>query len=98
MRLDAIIASPQPTFSVEFFPPKTAESTEQLFATARTLADLQLDFASVTYGAGGSTREGTIEITKALNAEVGLETMAHLSCVGETRGGLSGARDGVAAA
>jgi methylenetetrahydrofolate reductase (NADPH) len=98
MRIDEIIASPEPTFSVEFFPPKTAESTEQLFATARTLADLELDFASVTYGAGGSTREGTVEITKALKAEVGLETMAHLSCVGETREGLSETLDGIAAA
>jgi methylenetetrahydrofolate reductase (NADPH) len=98
MRIDEIIASPEPTFSVEFFPPKTAESTEQLFATARTLADLELDFASVTYGAGGSTREGTVEITKALKDEVGLETMAHLSCVGETREGLSETLDGIAAA
>jgi methylenetetrahydrofolate reductase (NADPH) len=98
MRIDEIIASPEPTFSVEFFPPKTAEATEQLFATARTLADLELDFASVTYGAGGSTREGTVEITKALKAEVGLETMAHLSCVGETREGLSETLDGIAAA
>jgi methylenetetrahydrofolate reductase (NADPH) len=98
MRIDEILASPEPTFSVEFFPPKTAEAAEQLFATARTLADLQLDFASVTYGAGGSTREGTVEITKALKAEVGLETMAHLSCVGETREGLSETLDGIAAA
>ena len=98
MRIDEIIASPEPTFSVEFFPPKTAEATEQLFATARTLADLELDFASVTYGAGGSTREGTVEITKALKTEVGLETMAHLSCVGETREGLSETLDGIAAA
>jgi methylenetetrahydrofolate reductase (NADPH) len=98
MRIDEIIASAGPTFSVEFFPPKTAESTEQLFATARTLADLELDFASVTYGAGGSTREGTVEITKALKDEVGLETMAHLSCVGETREGLSETLDGIAAA
>jgi methylenetetrahydrofolate reductase (NADPH) len=98
MRIDEIIASPEPSFSVEFFPPKTEEATEGLFATARTLAELELDFASVTYGAGGSTREGTVEITKALKAEVGLETMAHLSCVGETREGLSETLDGIAAA
>jgi methylenetetrahydrofolate reductase (NADPH) len=98
MRIDEILASPEPSFSVEFFPPKTEEATEGLFATARTLAELELDFASVTYGAGGSTREGTVEITKALKAEVGLETMAHLSCVGETREGLSETLDGIAAA
>jgi len=89
MRVDEILASPEPAFSVEFFPPKTEEATEQLFATARSLAELELDYASVTYGAGGSTREGTVEITRALKEQVGLETMAHLSCVGETREGIS---------
>jgi methylenetetrahydrofolate reductase (NADPH) len=98
MRVDDILASPGPTFSVEFFPPKTEEATEQLFATASSLAELELDFVSVTYGAGGSTREGTVEITKALKDEIGLETMAHLSCVGETREGLSATLDRIAAA
>jgi methylenetetrahydrofolate reductase (NADPH) len=98
MRIDEIIASSRPTFSVEFFPPKTEEATEQLFATARTLAELELDFVSVTYGAGGSTREGTVEITKALKDDVGLETMAHLSCVGETKEGLGTTLDWIAEA
>jgi methylenetetrahydrofolate reductase (NADH) len=98
VRINDLLASPGPTFSVEFFPPKTAEATEQLFATARSLAELELDFASVTYGAGGSTREGTVEITKALKDEIGLETMAHLSCVGETREGLSATLDRIAEA
>jgi methylenetetrahydrofolate reductase (NADPH) len=98
MRVDQILASPGPTFSVEFFPPKTEEATEQLFATARSLAELELDFVSVTYGAGGSTREGTVEITKALKDEIGLQTMAHLSCVGETKEGLSTTLDRIAAA
>ena len=98
MRVDEIIASPEPTFSVEFFPPKTEEATEQLFATARSLAELELDYASVTYGAGGSTREGTVEITRALKDEVGLETMAHLSCVGETKEGISATLDRIAEA
>jgi methylenetetrahydrofolate reductase (NADPH) len=98
MRIDQILAEPGPTFSVEFFPPKTEEATEQLFATARTLAELELDFVSVTYGAGGSTREGTVEITKALKDDVGLETMAHLSCVGETREGLGTTLDRIAEA
>src|SRR4051794_29507945 len=98
MRIDEIIAAPKPSFSVEFFPPKTEEATEGLFATARTLAEFELDFASVTYGAGGSTREGTVEITKALKDEVGLETMAHLSCVGETKEGISATLDRIAEA
>jgi methylenetetrahydrofolate reductase (NADPH) len=98
MRIDDILATPEPTFSAEFFPPKTEEATEGLFATARTLAELKLDFASVTYGAGGSTRDGTVEITKALKDEVGLETMAHLSCVGETKEGISATLDRIAEA
>jgi methylenetetrahydrofolate reductase (NADPH) len=98
MRVDRIIASPEPTFSVEFFPPKTDEATEQLYATARSLAELELDYVSVTYGAGGSTREGTVEITRALKDEVGLETMAHLSCVGETKEGISATLDRIAEA
>jgi methylenetetrahydrofolate reductase (NADPH) len=98
MRIDEIIAARRPTFSVEFFPPKTAEATEQLYETARVLAELQPDFVSVTYGAGGSTRDGTVEITKALKDELGLETMAHLSCVGESAEGLAATLDRVAAA
>jgi methylenetetrahydrofolate reductase (NADPH) len=98
MRIDKIIASRQPTFSVEFFPPKTPEATEGLFATARSLHELGLDFVSVTYGAGGSTREGTVEITKTLKDELGLEVMAHLSCVGETKEGLSATLDRIEAA
>ncbi len=98
MRIDEIIAERRPTFSVEFFPPKTAEATEQLYETARELRALEPDFVSVTYGAGGSTRDGTVEITKALKDEIGFETMAHLSCVGETTEGLAATLDRIAAA
>jgi methylenetetrahydrofolate reductase (NADPH) len=98
MRIDAIIAERQPTFSVEFFPPKTEEATAQLYETARELAKLEPDFVSVTYGAGGSTRDGTVEITTALKDELGYETMAHLSCVGETTEGLAGTLDRIGAA
>ena len=98
MRIDQILATKRPVFSVEFFPPKTEEATEQLFATARSLRELEPDFVSVTYGAGGSTRDGTVEITKALKDELGFETMAHLSCVGETTEGLSVTLDRIAAA
>jgi len=97
MRIDDILASRRPTFSVEFFPPKTEEATAQLFETARALRELEPDFVSVTYGAGGSTREGTVEITSALKRELGLEVMAHLSCVGETTEGLSETLDRIAA-
>ena len=98
MRIDEIIASSAPTFSVELFPPKTEEATAGLFETARSLRELEPDFVSVTYGAGGSTREGTVEITRALKEELGYETMAHLSCVGETAEGLAATLDRIAAA
>ena len=90
MRVDEIIANnDRPTFSVEFSPPRTPEGESNLFETARQLRELEPDFVSVTYGAGGSTRDGTVEITRRLKDELGFETMAHLSCVGETTEGLS---------
>jgi methylenetetrahydrofolate reductase (NADPH) len=97
MRIDEILASKRPVFSVEFFPPKTETASEQLFATARSLRELEPDFVSVTYGAGGSTRDGTVEITRALKDDLGFETMAHLSCVGETKEGLAATLDRIAA-
>jgi methylenetetrahydrofolate reductase (NADPH) len=98
MRIDEIIATRGPTFSVEFFPPKTDEAAERLYETARALAPLEPDFVSVTYGAGGSTRDGTVEATRRLKEELGLETMAHLSCVGETTEGLAATLDRIEAA
>ena len=98
MRIDEIITERKPTFSIEFFPPKTAAATDELFETARELRALEPDFVSVTYGAGGSTRDGTVEITTALKDEIGFETMAHLSCVGETTEGLATTLDLIEAA
>ncbi len=98
MRIDEIIAEQRPTFSIEFFPPKTPEATQELYETARALRELEPDFVSVTYGAGGSTRDGTVEITTALKDDLGFETMAHLSCVGETTEGLATTLDRIEAA
>jgi methylenetetrahydrofolate reductase (NADPH) len=98
MRVDDILTAQGPTFSIEFFPPKSEEATAQLFDTARALGELEPDFVSVTYGAGGATRDGTVEITKALKDDFGFETMAHLSCVGETRTGLGTTLDRIEAA
>jgi len=98
VRIDEIITERKPTFSIEFFPPKTTEAREELFETARELQALEPDFVSVTYGAGGSTRDGTVEITTALKDEIGFETMAHLSCVGETTEGLATTLDRIEAA
>jgi methylenetetrahydrofolate reductase (NADPH) len=88
MRIDEILASSRPVFSVEFFPPKTEEGRETLFETVDALRTLGPSFFSVTYGAGGATREGTVEITREIRDEHGVEAMAHLSCVGETREAL----------
>ncbi len=89
MQISSIIDSRRPVFSVEFSPPRTPEARELLFETAAVLAELEPDFVSVTYGAGGSTRDGTVEATTRLRDEMGLEVMAHLSCVGETREGIA---------
>jgi methylenetetrahydrofolate reductase (NADPH) len=84
MRIDEMLASKRPVFSAEFFPPKTEDGRQTLFETIDVLRTLEPNFFSVTYGAGGATREGTVEITKAIRDEYGAEAMAHLSCVGET--------------
>jgi methylenetetrahydrofolate reductase (NADPH) len=88
MRIDEILASTRPCLSVEFFPPKTEEGREALFETVEILRELDPAFFSVTYGAGGATREGTLETTRAIRDEYGTEAMAHLSCVGETEQNL----------
>jgi methylenetetrahydrofolate reductase (NADPH) len=84
MRIDEILASTGPSFSVEFFPPKTEEGRASLFETVEVLRELDPSFFSVTYGAGGATRDGTVETTRAIRDQYGVEAMAHLSCVGET--------------
>jgi methylenetetrahydrofolate reductase (NADH) len=84
MRIDGILAAGGPVFSFEFFPPKTAEGERNLYAALAELKTLEPSFVSVTYGAGGSTREKTIEIVKRIRDEYGLEAMAHFTCVGAT--------------
>jgi len=97
VRIDEIIAgSGEPVFSFEFFPPKTDEGERNLRATLAELRSLEPDFASVTYGALGSTRDRTIQLTKYLKQELGIEAMAHLSCVGATREELCVILDAIA--
>ena len=88
MRIDELLAERRPVFSFEFYPPKTPEGVEALFEAIAALKPLRPDYVSVTYGAGGATRDGTVEIATRIKREHGIETMAHLSCVGETREGL----------
>ena len=86
MRIDEIIAaSPEPTFSFEFFPPKTDEAEAHLHAALDDLTAMAPSFVSVTYGAGGSSRDRTINVVRNLRVEHGLEAMAHLTCVGATK-------------
>src|SRR5471032_1660890 len=84
MRIDEIMAADGPIFSFEFFPPKTEAGEQNLYGALSELQDLEPSFVSVTYGAGGSTREKTIEIVKRIKDEWGLEAMAHFTCVGAT--------------
>lgn len=70
--------------SIEFFPPQTPEGVDKLRATRAELARLQPEFFSVTYGAGGSTRERTFAVVKEIAAE-GFDAAPHLSCIGSTR-------------
>ncbi|MEP7371559.1 MAG: methylenetetrahydrofolate reductase, partial [Nitrosospira sp.] len=72
-----------PTFSFEFFPPQTPEGMEKLRATRRQLAQLDPKFFSVTFGAGGSTRDRTLETVLEIQAE-GYAAAPHLSCIGST--------------
>ncbi|QRK07616.1 methylenetetrahydrofolate reductase [NAD(P)H] [Archangium violaceum] len=74
-----------PCFSFEFFPPKTPEGTTNLLKTLEELAPLEPGFVSVTYGAGGSTRDKTLDLVARIKRETGIEAMAHLTCVGHTR-------------
>ncbi|MEW7849474.1 methylenetetrahydrofolate reductase [NAD(P)H] [Massilia aurea] len=73
-----------PDFSIEFFPPKTPEGAEKLRITRATLAELQPRYFSVTFGAGGSTQQGTLQTVQEIQA-AGHEAAPHLSCVGATR-------------
>jgi methylenetetrahydrofolate reductase (NADPH) len=85
MHIKELLARGRPAFSFEFFPPKTEEAARQLEQTIADLRELRPSFVSVTYGAGGSTRERTIEIVTRVKRETGIEAMAHLTCVGSTR-------------
>ena len=76
------------SFSFEFFPTKTDAGHEKLLATARRLAEYKPDFFSCTYGAGGSTRDRTLNTVLQLDGEVKVSTAPHLSCVGDTKAEL----------
>jgi methylenetetrahydrofolate reductase (NADPH) len=78
------------SFSFEFFPPKDDAGEEQLWQAIRELEPYRPTFVSVTYGAGGSTRDTTVRVTGRIAAETSLTPMGHLTCVGHTREELQG--------
>ena len=88
MRISQALATQRPFFSFEFFPPKTEEAQAHLLETAQTLRELRPAFVSITYGAGGSTRARTIEACKQIQNQIGLNVMAHVTCVASSRADL----------
>jgi methylenetetrahydrofolate reductase (NADH) len=81
MHIQDIFAQHRTTFSFEFFPPKTDEASEALFKTIASLQELQPSFVSVTYGAGGSTRDRTHDLVVRIEKETELTAVSHLTCV-----------------
>ncbi len=98
MRIADRLTDPAPVFSFELFPPKTEEGEIKLLKTVRELADLAPDFVSVTYGAGGSTRERTLSVAKRIESETGVPVMVHLACRGHSPDELKGILDDLARA
>jgi methylenetetrahydrofolate reductase (NADPH) len=82
VRITQILAAKKPCFSFEFFPPKSDDGIRELMITASTLQPLEPAFVSVTYGAGGGNRSRTLDVVKAMKRDLGLEPMAHLTCIG----------------
>jgi methylenetetrahydrofolate reductase (NADPH) len=91
--ISELFAQGRPLRSLEFFPPKDEAGVEALRATATALKRMNPDFVSVTYGAGGSTRERTAQICDFLKRDFGFTVMPHLTCVGHSRADLSTVAD-----
>jgi methylenetetrahydrofolate reductase (NADPH) len=86
----------RPTFSFEVFPAKTPQGREQLVQTVAGLCALEPDFISCTYGAGGGSREGTLDIVELIQKKHGVPAMAHLTCVGQSRADIESVLDDIA--
>ena len=74
-----------PAVSFEFFPPRSAAAEQQLWSVVDRLAPLAPSFVSVTYGAGGSTRDATLETLRTISGQTTLQAAGHLTCVGRSR-------------
>ena len=95
---DLLAQRGRPVRSVEFFPPKDEAGVQALRETARAIRAIGPDFVSVTYGAGGSTRQRTAEVSSILKSELGFTVMPHLTCVGHSATELGQIADGIHAA
>jgi methylenetetrahydrofolate reductase (NADPH) len=84
MHIHDILAAPKPSLSFEFFPPRTAAAWEDLYQAIRELEPLQPTFVSVTYGAGGGTRELTHDLVVRINQTTSIPPVPHLTCVGHS--------------
>jgi methylenetetrahydrofolate reductase (NADPH) len=84
MRIDQLFGTGRPTISFEYFPPKTDAGFASLFQTIGELHAISPSYVSVTYGAGGSTREKTVDLVERIQREQKIRSMAHLTCVGHT--------------
>jgi methylenetetrahydrofolate reductase (NADPH) len=93
-----LLAAGRHSWSFEFFPPQTDEGERQLWQTIRELEGLSPTFVSVTYGAGGSTRDRTVRLTERIAAETTVTPVGHLTCVGASRAELRAVVGGYAAA
>ncbi len=85
MKIRDVLNAGKRSLSFEFFPPKTEEGTESLFRTIERLKAYRPDYVSVTYGAGGATRDKTVDIVARIKRETALEAMSHLTCIAQTR-------------
>ncbi|HXH60272.1 MAG TPA: methylenetetrahydrofolate reductase [NAD(P)H] [Fimbriimonadaceae bacterium] len=89
MTVLSILKGAPPHFSFEFFPPKTEKGEKRLFETISDMKSLEPGFVSITCGAGGSTRNRTVEWAHKIKGEIGVEVVAHMTCLGQTRDSLA---------
>src|SRR5574344_1915181 len=98
MKIIDVISNDKQFISLEFFPPKERQEWPVFFETVARLTKINPKFVSVTYGAGGSTHGATLEIVSRLKQEFGLETMAHLTCIGDDEAEIASFLDALAVA
>jgi methylenetetrahydrofolate reductase (NADPH) len=98
MHIRDLLAERQPSLSFEFFPPKDDIGFWDLYRTVESLKPLEPTFVSVTCGAGGSTRHKTLDLTARIKQDIGIESIAHLTCVGSSRRQIRSVLDDLEAA